>query len=235
VCEITNCYSAGGGITGAASGLGCIITNCVCNGGPLAGISSDIITLGSSSTVLNIIDKAIYTNWLPSIWLIGNPATVTVNSVPVDYYLPILSGFRVTPWNSDTYAEATDSAQFGISPPPNTFSGRVNPFLLTGTVLVYTQKAIDTLVANGSGASFAESARVSWAPLGAQAGSLLRDLRRAAVVRVSDTNPLHAYRFQRVQLIRGPTTEGVGGSPTDAWLTGYICVWSASGVAPVFP
>jgi hypothetical protein len=247
-CKVTNCYSAGsilgiyaGGIAGNPNdtiddNASCVIRDCVSNGRQIYVPFPPEITLINPSTILNDINGAIYTNWLPSVWLIGNPVTVTVDSQSVDYRLPILNGFRFTPWNSDTYNAASDEVQFGISQLQNRFALRVNPFVSTGNVLVYTQKAIDALVANGSGTSFTESARASWAPLGAQAGSLLRDLRRSAVVKVSPTNPLHAYRFQRIQLIAGPDTEGVGGSATDkdAWQTGWICTWSADGVAPVF-
>jgi alpha-tubulin suppressor-like RCC1 family protein len=115
----------------------------------------------------------------------------------------------------------------------NTFPVIVGPYITISNVLAYTQEAMNALVA---GDPLPDSSRVSWAPLGVPAGTLLRDLRRLVVVKVSLTNPLHASRFQRIQLIRGPTTEGVGGSPadTDAWQTGYICVWAASGSPPIY-
>jgi hypothetical protein len=123
-----------------------------------------------------------------------------------------------------------------IQPAPNTFTAIVNPYVTLGTVLVYTKEMVDALVEGGSGASLPATTRVSWAPLGVPAGSLLRDLGRSAVVRVSDSNPLHAYRFQRVQLIAGSDTEGVGGSlgDVDSWQTGWICTWAAGGAPPVF-
>jgi hypothetical protein len=163
----------------------------------------------------------------------GGPVSVTINGLLAIYNLPILIPFRNSPWNSDLYNAADDLAGFG-TPTTNSFALRVNPFVALSLVLVYTQEAMDALVA---GLPLPLNPRVSWAEFGMPAGSLLRDLGRSVVVQVSPTNPLHAYRFQKIQLIRGPTTEGVGGSPTDidAWLTGYICVWAAGGVAPVFP
>ena len=115
----------------------------------------------------------------------------------------------------------------------NAFPVIVGPYITISNVLVYTQEAMNALVA---GDPLPISSRASWAPLGVPAGTLLRDLRRLVVVKVSLTNPLHASRFQRIQLIRGPTTEGVGGSPADddEWQTGYVCVWAAGGVPPIY-
>jgi hypothetical protein len=178
---------------------------------------------------LIVIDGEIFLPcWSSSIWEVGGEVA------PTNYLLPILTRFRNSPWNSDVYNAADDSADFGTpsTTPPSSFALRVNPFVALSPVLVYTQEAMDALVA---GLPLPITSRVTWAGSGMPAGSLLRDLGRAVVVKVSPTNPLHAYRFQWIQLIRGPTTEGVGGSPADSWQTGYICVWAASGVAPVFP
>jgi hypothetical protein len=116
----------------------------------------------------------------------------------------------------------------------NSFATKVNPYIALGPVLVFTKATIDALVA---GTALPAQTTVSWAPMGMLVtGSLLRDLRRSVTVPVSATNRLAAYRFQRVQLIAGAGSEGVGGSPADidAWQTGWICTWAASGVAPVF-
>jgi hypothetical protein len=118
----------------------------------------------------------------------------------------------------------------------NEFCGFVNPYLTLDTTLVYNRETIDRLVAEGSGAVLPTVKRVSWAPLGVPARSLLRNLGKTYVVPVSKKNATHAYVFRSVQLISGVGSEGVGGSPTDIdpWQTGYICVWSASGEAPIF-
>jgi hypothetical protein len=118
-------------------------------------------------------------------------------------------------------------------PASNSFAAKVNPYLALGNVLVFTKATVDALVA---GTALPAQTTVSWALSGVLAGSFLRDLGRSITTPVSTTNRLAAYRFQRVQLIGGSGSEGVGGSPADvdAWQTGWICTWAASGVAPVF-
>jgi hypothetical protein len=236
-CDISNCYSAGihttaGGITGwyaGDTGGSCNITCCVCNGEPIIGSGSTATIIDCCSNLI-VIDDNLY-----PCWNVPSPSLVWESGGEVaGYNLPILTRFRNSPWNSDLYNAADDLAGFGTpsTTPPNSFALRVNPFVALSPVLVYTQETMDALV---DGLPLPITSRVSWASTGMPAGSLLRDLGRAVVVKVSPTNPLHAYRFQKIQLIRGPTTEGVGGSPADSWQTGYICVWAASGVAPVFP
>jgi hypothetical protein len=236
-CDISNCYSAGihttaGGITGwyaGDTGGSCNITCCVCNGEPIIGSGSTATIIDCCSNLI-VIDDNLY-----PCWNVPSPSLVWESGGEVaGYNLPILTRFRNSPWNSDLYNAADDLAGFGTpsTTPPNSFALRVNPFVALSPVLVYTQETMDALVA---GEAPPLNPRVSWAEFGMPAGSLLRDLGRSVVVKVSPTNPLHAYRFQRIQLIRGPTSEGVGGSPADSWQTGYICVWAAGGVAPVFP
>jgi uncharacterized delta-60 repeat protein len=164
----------------------------------------------------------------------GISANDLVRSLVLQMDGDILVGGSFTAFNNDTNLKYLLRLYGGEL--PNSFVPRVNPFITLGPVLVYTKEAVDALVAGGSGATLPPTTRVSWAPLGVPAGSLLRDLGRLAVVRVSDSNPLHAYRFQRVQLIAGAGTEGVGGSATDtdAWQTGYICTWAAGGSPPIF-
>lgn len=115
----------------------------------------------------------------------------------------------------------------------NSFPLLVSPYLARNNVLVFTKAAVDALVAH---APLPVTMRVSWAPNGVPAGSLLRNTGRTAVVSVSNSNPLAVYRFQSVQLIAGAGSEGVGGSSTDTdpWQCGYICTWAADGIAPIF-
>jgi hypothetical protein len=252
ICTITDCYSAGqhnvpespggGGIVGlnpGSSGGSCTITRSVCNGEPIyvtGGSPNVTVQPDCCSNLIVINGTGCFVpprSWDPTIWEVGGLVNVTIDGSPAQYNLPLVSCFKNFPCNSDFYTAADEPAECGTPyTTPNSFPLRVNPYVTLGTVLVYTQEAIDALVAGLP--LLIPTTRVSWAPDGMPAGSLFRDLNRAVVVKVSPTNPLHAYRFQWIQLIRGPTTEGVGGSPADSWQTGYICVWAASGAPPVF-
>lgn len=54
--------------------------------------------------------------------------------------------------------------------------------------------------------------------------SLLKDLGREVVVyAVADPNE-HLYKYRQVELVNGPTTEGVGST-----ICPYVLVWSAAG------
>lgn len=108
----------------------------------------------------------------------------------------------------------------------NTFPAMVNPYRAIGDVLVYKRDSVELLAA---GESLPPANRVSWAPDGVPAGSLLRDLGRSIVV--ANADGAHVYHFRNVQLINGAVTEGVGGSTADVdeWRTGWICTWADSG------
>ena len=114
----------------------------------------------------------------------------------------------------------------------NSLPAIINPYIALRNILVYKKTTVDALVA---GTTLPMEARVSWAPLGLPAGSLLRNLRRTVPISYSATNRLEKYRFQKVQYMLSSDTEGISGGPAneDPWRTGYICVWAADGVAPV--
>ena len=233
-CSILDCYSAGvisggnaGGIAGSNAGT-CTIICCVCNGGTIFGNGIPIDPL-DCSTDLADISGVIFPCWLPSlIWESGGPVPP-----PTNYNLPILTRFRNSPWDSAFYNAADDPAQF-ITPPvvlTNTFPLRVNPYIAIGTILVYTNSFIRALVA---GTTLPNPGRTAWSIIPLPAGTLLKPLGRSAVV--NGINKLAIYRFENVQLINGPSSEGVpSGDATGRWYTGWICTWSADGVAPVFP
>jgi hypothetical protein len=199
-----------------------------------------------SSTKLTIVKRA--SDILTELWNIspsdispvvpGNAtgfSSLSVNSSGSIYVTYATNG--VVPGGTDTGGIDIVVAKLGEPEPEpvlNSFAAKVNPYLALGPVLVYTKATVDALVA---GTTLPTQTTVSWAPMGVLlAGSLLRDLRRSVTVPVSASNPLAAYRFQRVQLIGGSGSEGVGGSlaDQDAYQTGWICTWAASGVAPVF-
>lgn len=108
----------------------------------------------------------------------------------------------------------------------NTFPLGKQPFILTGPTIIYTGEAIKNLA---GGYTLPASKYVSWAPVGAPAGTLLTNLGRKEYV--YGANSMALYIFQAVRLVNGPTTEGVGGSPADVdpYESGWICVWAADG------
>jgi hypothetical protein len=232
-CDISGCYSAGvisggnaGGIAGSNAGT-CTITCCVCNGGTIFGNGIPPDPLDCSTDLADISGVIFLPCWSSSIWEVGGPVA------PTNENLPILTRFRNSPWNSAFYNAANDPAQF-ITPPvvlTNTFPLRVNPYIAIGTILVYTNEFVRALVA---GTTVPNPGRTSWSSSPLPAGTLLRPLGRFVVV--NGTNKLAIYRFENVQLINGPSSEGVPlGDITGLWYTGWICTWSADGVAPVFP
>jgi hypothetical protein len=233
-CIITNCYSTGvisglnsGGIAGSNAGYNsgtCTITNCVCNGTPITGAGSTATVTGSSST-LNDINGSLY-GWSNSVWMVGGSVAGLA--------LPILKVFTVSPWDFTTYTKADDEAHFLYLPPPppdNSFPLRVNPYLSIGDIYVYTTEFVRALVA---GTVLPDPGLTPWSTNPVPKGALLRPLGRSAVV--NGANKLAIYRFENVQLINGPNSEGVPINSVDGqWYTGWICTWSADGVAPVFP
>jgi hypothetical protein len=238
-CIITDCYSAGvisvvggaGGIAGANAGFigTCTITCCVCNGGPIFG-NGNPIDPSNCSIILDDINNKIFPCWItpnppnPLVWISGGPVP------PTNYKLPILIPFTVSPWNSDKYKKANAAAEFGI-PAVNSFPLRVNPYLAIGDIFIYTTEFVRALAA---GTTLPDPGRTAWSSTPLAAGILLRPLGRFVVV--NGANKLAIYRFENVQLINGPASEGVlSGDTTGRWYTGWICTWSASGVAPVFP
>jgi hypothetical protein len=231
-CTITDCYSAGdnsvvtaGGIAGSNAGATCTITCCVCNGGTIFGngIPTDPL---DCSTDLADISGVIFPCWIPSlIWESGGPVA------PTNYNLPILTRFRNSPWDSAFYNAADDPAKFITPILTNTFPLRVNPYIAIGNILVYTNEFIRALVA---GTTLPNPGRTAWSNVPLPAGTLLRPLGRFVVV--NGANKLAIYRFENIQLINGSSSEGIpSGDTTGRWYTGWICTWSADGVAPVFP
>ena len=110
----------------------------------------------------------------------------------------------------------------------NSFPARVNPYLALNTVLIYTKATVDALVA---GDMVPAEPRVPWALIGVTAGSLMRALERVVVV--SDAAGRHLQRWVRIQYINGPASEGVNDTLAD-YGCGWICIWDASGAAPVY-
>lgn len=111
----------------------------------------------------------------------------------------------------------------------NTFPVFVGPAMLApGNIIIYTTDTVDALVL---GDTLPAYSRVSWAPDGVSAGTLLKNLGRKAVV--LGNNSLATYIFIQVQVVSGPITEGIGGASSD-YLCGWVCSWAASGAAPIF-
>lgn len=116
--------------------------------------------------------------------------------------------------------------------------GDNGPFIALGPTLVLNQSGVDAVIANPYGINLAPEYFVSWGDISGgsvnpnaavSAGTILRDLKRT--VTVYGTNGLKLHIFRQVQLINGPSTEGVSGSSSDidAFKCGWICVWGASG------
>jgi hypothetical protein len=236
-CFITNCYSIGaineqgaGGIVGKDSGNGgsCDISGCVSNGSPIVGTTSSV-TETNNSTNLSVIDNSLYTGWPTDVWEIGG-------ETPIVVLLPILTAFRTTPWSSVDYTKADDLAKFSSAPAPlieNSIPLRVNPYLAIGPVIVYTTAFVRALAA---GTTLPNPGRTSWSGDLPTTGALLRPLGRS--VTVFGENKLAIYRFENIQLINGPASEGVPADSGDGtWYTGWICIWAAGGSAalPVYP
>jgi hypothetical protein len=263
---LASTYRAYAAIKTDASGAGVVLWGDASGGGfnnTSANISSNVQTIASSENAFSAIKTngdavawgyTYYPNSIDTTAIQSQLVDVTEIIATRRAFSALKEDGSVISWGDDQYggsqtipASVVNQLKFGIInvasnrgafaafklPVTNSFPLRVNPFVLLDTVLVYTQEAMDALAA---GLPLPLTSLVNWAPHGMPAGSLLRDLNRSVVVPVSSTNPLHAYRFQRIQLIRGPTTEGAGGSytDTDAWQTGYICVWAAGGVPPVY-
>lgn len=89
----------------------------------------------------------------------------------------------------------------------------------TGRVNVYTDEVITALRA---GEDLPPTTTVDFSPL--TAGRILRSLGRGVTIP-------GLYRFIQMQLIGGPSTEGVGGSAS-TWNSGWICTWAAAGTPP---
>jgi hypothetical protein len=228
ICDISGCYSAGNitptgyGIAGPTTDPACSITNCICNGPSIS--DSGIIT--NCSTDLNDIDGTLGIYLNSANWQSGVLPLIGIK-------LPILKVFTVSPWDFTTYTKADDEAHFLYLPPPlpdNSFPLRVNPYLSIGNIQVYTTEFVRALVA---GTVLPDPGLTPWSTDSLPAGTLLRPLGRSAVV--NGANKLAIYRFENVQLINGPKSEGVPiGDTTGRWYTGWICTWSADGVAPAF-
>lgn len=125
-----------------------------------------------------------------------------------------------------------------INVPSNSFCARLGgsgsgsgPLITVGeTTFVYTGETIDALVAD---TTLPSTTTASWASPSMPAGTLLRDLGRYKVVR--NAAGANLYTFRNVQLVSGAGSEGVSGSlsDSDAYKTGWVCVWSAAGFAPI--
>jgi hypothetical protein len=110
----------------------------------------------------------------------------------------------------------------------NSFPTRLNPYIAVNGVLIYKKATVDALVA---GTPLPAVPRVAWALNGVNAGSIMRDLKRVAVV--ADNTGRHLQRWVRIQYVEGSGSEGVDASLAD-YGCGWICVWDASGIAPVY-
>jgi hypothetical protein len=105
----------------------------------------------------------------------------------------------------------------------NTYPVRMKDFLAINRTILFTSDTI-TAAKTGRTLPLNQGAYVG------VAGDCFRDL--GAQVNLYTSNNKILYIFRRAQLIKGATTEGIGGSAGDAYMTGYLCVWSASGVPP---
>ena len=91
-----------------------------------------------------------------------------------------------------------------------------------GLTNIYTEEGAYRLA---YGIDIDGAAVVSWSPVAS--GLLLKDLGVDLPIYDIDNNMI--YKFRRVQLISGPTIEGVSGTAPD-WNGGWVCIWSADGV-----
>jgi hypothetical protein len=132
-------------------------------------------------------------------------------------------GFRLV-----TVSFGSINLNIGNAPVDNSFPARVNPYIALSNVLIYTKATVDALVA---GTPLPAVPRVAWALSGVNAGSVMRDLHRIVVV--ADDAGRHLQRWARVQYVNGSASEGVDDTLAD-YGCGWVCVWDASGIAPVY-
>jgi len=94
-------------------------------------------------------------------------------------------------------------------------------FLTAGPTILFSDAAVRALAAQKPVPS---QQTTSWYPVGSNV--LLRNMGKK--IYVFGTNRMKTHEFRSVQLIRGAGTEGVGITEI-----GYVCVWAASGAAPI--
>ena len=119
--------------------------------------------------------------------------------------------------------------------------GDNGPFLALGDITLLSRAGVDAVVADPTIINDEPEYYINWGDLSGgvfigqypnaavSAGTLLRDLKRS--VTAYGSNGLKLHIFRQVQLISGPATEGVSGSPSDidAYKCGWTCIWSANG------
>ncbi len=171
------------------------------------------VTSFSSPITVQITSSMIQGSTL-TVQLNGTTFTTTATEVSTDVYEFSLSS------NSEYLLTGQLQNSFMLSIPGG--------FLALDTAFVYTNQ---TVVALENGRSVPTSARVVWAPDGLASGTICRDM---GVSKTITSNNLHVYKFQKVQLIQGPISEGVRESADNNYSTGWICTWAASGVAPLY-
>jgi hypothetical protein len=112
----------------------------------------------------------------------------------------------------------------------NNFPQGTSLFVLPGPAIIYTGETIKNLA---DGYALPANKYVSWAALGAPAGTLLTNLGRKE--NIYSAKSMIQYTFQAVRLVNGPTSEGVGGSAADIdpFESGWICVWAAQGTPAI--
>ena len=94
-------------------------------------------------------------------------------------------------------------------------------FLTAGPTILFSDAAVRALAAQKQ---VPYQQTTSWSPVGSNV--LLRNMGKK--IYVFGTNRMKTHEFRSVQLIRGAGTEGVGITEI-----GYVCVWAASGAAPI--
>jgi hypothetical protein len=140
--------------------------------------------------------------------------------------------FNVPPEYAAAYAANIPNTFNVVVNVANSFpSGSGPSFIASSPIIVYTGEFVSALQEN----SPSTTKYVSWLPGGvAPAGTLFRGTGRKEYVYTAKS--MIEYIFASVQWVNGPTSEGVGGLVTtvDPFNSGWICVWSADGVAPSF-
>jgi hypothetical protein len=195
------------------------------------GISSGQINTGGQDIVVFKMNSDGDVQWIRQNSFMNTSLSDSFSSISVDQYGNIYVSYLTDGGTASgqTLIGGEDIIIFKLrQSPANNFCAILQDYITLGSTLVFTEEYVMAL---RDKKSLPSSALVSWTqPQGLIAGVPLRDLKKTVVM---IQNRLHSYYFRKIQMINGIASEGVDGSDSDVdmYRCGYICTWSASGLA----